>query len=251
MISSLHSPGQPGAATQKPASNAFPTSPTGPPQPNFKAKYGVEGALTTLAADAPIGATTIEVHSIAGFTVGDRISIGSEYGVIKAFSSIVLQQPLTQQHRSGEAVKVAAHQRLATSTTMTTTTTTTMAWYAALSAGDSNGPMLPLACLFFVCLCGLVSLIIAAILDPCNGRKKTKVKRGSPSVAELGGSVASVGSVGSSEWDYYDSDGYDSYGNSVAYTDNIGGSQAYIDGGKYGGEYYSEQQPLNKWGFPN
>lgn len=189
--------------------------------------------------------------------MGDRISIGSEYGVIKAFSSIVLEQPLTQGHPLGASVKVAPQQKLATSTTTTTTTTTTMAWYAALSAGNSNGPMLPLACLFFVCLCGLVSLIIAAVLDPCKGRGKgRKVARGSPSVAELGGSVASVGSVGSnnSEWDYYDSDGYDSYGNSVAYTDNPGGSQAYTDASKYSqyGEYYSEQQqPLNKWGFPN
>jgi hypothetical protein len=91
---------------------------------------------------------------------------------------------------------------------------------------NSQGPMLPLACLCFVCLCGLSALIIAAVLDPCQRGPRRKVHRG-VSVAEVGGSVASVGSVGSSyaeDSGYYDGEYSEGYGNSVVSLPEYGNS---------------------------
>jgi len=130
----------------------------------------------------------------------------------------------------------------------------------------SGGPVLPLACLAIVCLCGLVALVIAAILDPCQRGSRKRVGRG----AELGGSVASVGSLGDSvastgsylseEAAYYD--GYsDGHGNSIASVPEHGGSVYTYEGGSSVGEvsghYDYDHLPqnappaYNAYGYPS
>lgn len=99
----------------------------------------------------------------------------------------------------------------------------------------SGGPMVPLVCLFFVCLCGLVCLTLAALLDPCQ-RKPRTVHRSAN--GDVGGSVASLGSVASTEMNseemtYYSTDGY-SLGNSVGQVGTLGGS-VYTLGESVGG----------------
>lgn len=130
----------------------------------------------------------------------------------------------------------------------------------------SGGPVLPLACLAIVCLCGLVALVIAAILDPCQRGSRKRVGRG----AELGGSVASVGSLGDSvastgsylseEAAYYD--GYsDGHGNSIASVPEHGGSVYTYEGGSsvgdVSGHYDYDHLPqnappaYNAYGYPS
>merc|ERR1719272_2413583 len=98
-------------------------------------------------------------------------------GVGTLIGSISLGKPGAPHMKAKERATEAP-----TTTTTTRTTTTHMPWYHAVSAGRSDGPMLPLVCLFFVCLCGLTALIIAAILDPCQRDKRKKVTRGLNSV---------------------------------------------------------------------
>jgi len=142
-----------------------------------------------------------------------------------------------------------------TTTVTTTTTTTTLAWYDAMSNGRSEGPMVPLICLAFVCVCGLTALIIAAILDPCQRGPRKKVGRG-VDVSDVGGSVASVGSMASTEQSeeayYYDSNS-DGYGNSVVSLPT--GGSVYTSPSTAGESYEygylpQDAQQFNAYGFP-
>eukprot|EP00929_Paragymnodinium_shiwhaense_P063350 TRINITY_DN31653_c0_g1_i1.p1 TRINITY_DN31653_c0_g1~~TRINITY_DN31653_c0_g1_i1.p1 ORF type:complete len:1525 (+),score=627.74 TRINITY_DN31653_c0_g1_i1:103-4677(+) len=65
------------------------------------------GAIsTTLTAPAKKGSTKLEVASSAGFSVGDRITIGDEANAIAGLGSIILQTPLQKDHPVGTTIFV-------------------------------------------------------------------------------------------------------------------------------------------------
>jgi len=61
---------------------------------------------TRLAAPVRKGDTTIEVASIVGLAIGDTIKIGTEYNMIKGFSSIILDHPMNNDIADGADVTV-------------------------------------------------------------------------------------------------------------------------------------------------
>lgn len=61
---------------------------------------------TFLAAPVRKGDTTIEVASIVGLAIGDTIKIGTEYNLIKGFSSIILDHPMNNDIANGADVTV-------------------------------------------------------------------------------------------------------------------------------------------------
>lgn len=260
IIGSVQAP--PAKAGAKPGPNPFlnavkhgPNQPPKPPAlklPSISAKETEEpgkkvkivmDASTTATLALPVGATVLPVASQAGFVVGRLIVIDAgtaveEANFVVGMGSIVLKMPLAHNHSAGATIgQPVPGTPLSALPALATTTIPPAAarapFFASLHGleAKSNGPMLPLACLFFVCLCGLLALVIAAIVDPCH-RPRKKVTRST----DVGGSVASVGTASTysnSEGDYYDQSDYGTdYGNSVAMA---GGSLASTGGGS---EYY-------------
>jgi len=121
---------------------------------------------------------------------------------------------------------------LTTAVPPTTSTTTTKALEIFARIQDemenstSGGPTVPLVCLGLLVVCGLCALLLAALLDPCQRKRKRHVG------TIDGGSVASVGS------DYYDTYGGD-FG-SVASVQSLAESEDYPqDSAYYPDGYYN------------
>ena len=73
------------------------------------AEFKPNGLTTTLKTAAKRGDTKLEVITMQGFRVGDRIRIGNdiyEESTIKAFGSLVLDQPLRMDHPEGAMITV-------------------------------------------------------------------------------------------------------------------------------------------------
>lgn len=98
------------AAAQGPAPAPAPAAAPAPgPAPG-----PAEALATTISADVPAGASTIEVASTDGFGVGDTIFIGNvssgevETKAIIGFGSIILDSPLAKAYPAGTAVTAAS-----------------------------------------------------------------------------------------------------------------------------------------------
>jgi len=219
-------------------------------------------ATTTMQAEAKAGSNALPVTTQNGFSIGQQIIIDQgtaleETNEIAGFGSIILKHPLKFTHSTGTKIMttvtttpIAVVTTVAPTVAPTVPPTTSMPlsiWAKArgvssgsLPADFSAGPMLPLVCLGAVCLCGLLALIVAAILDPCQrGGRKRVHSGGDPggSVASLGDSVASMDSMDSEQAAYYDGYTDQQYGNSVASVGSYEGGSVYSQYGNSVGTY--------------
>jgi hypothetical protein len=149
---------------------------------------------TTLTRACAIGDTTIEVANTAGFGLGDTIKIGSEYQMIKGFSSIVLDHPMNTAQPAGSIVKmehdaspaapatpppIAAREVVGTTPLVAVADNkpSSLDGISGSSSGDGSSGMdqstvLAIACVLVVC--GLLSVCIVGLLYFCFGKKKKR-----------------------------------------------------------------------------
>lgn len=144
---------------------------------------------TTLLVACAAGDTTIEVASTAGFGLGDTIKIGSEYQMIKGFSSIVLDHPMNTAQAAGSIVSmtndanpvpIAASTPAPVAVAVGTTPLVADASASGISgssSGDGSSGMdqktvLAIACVLVVC--GLLSVCIVGLLYFFFGKKKKR-----------------------------------------------------------------------------